>query len=90
MVGAGHHGWGRSDQRRQLLRVDRTGHQVNDDAEAISMNPAGIAKSKGTVVTVGIAALDYIMSFQRNGNYPTVADDALPYEGQRYALMENK
>jgi long-subunit fatty acid transport protein len=61
-----------------------------DDGEAISMNPAGIAKAKGTIVTVGIAAIDYIMSFQRNGNYPTIADDALPYEGQRYPLMQNK
>ncbi|MDB4952843.1 MAG: Long-chain fatty acid transport protein [Myxococcales bacterium] len=60
-----------------------------DDGEALALNPAGIAKSKGTVISIGIAAFDYIMSFQRNGNYDALANDATSYEGQRYPVVEN-
>jgi long-subunit fatty acid transport protein len=60
-----------------------------DDGEALALNPAGIAKSKGTTLSIGISAIDYIMSFQRNGNYDALANDATTYEGQRYPVVEN-
>jgi long-subunit fatty acid transport protein len=60
-----------------------------DDGEAIGLNPAGIAKAKGTTITFGIAAIDYFMSFQRNGTYPSIMEEDQSYEGQRYPLMTN-
>lgn len=59
------------------------------DGEAISLNPAGIAKSKGTVVTIGFTALNYAMSFHRNGTYDQDDEQTDPYEGQRYPVIEN-
>ena len=60
-----------------------------DDGEALSLNPAGIAKAKGTTITFGFAAIDYIMSFQRNGTYDTHDMDAESYEGMRYPTITN-
>src|SRR3954462_14858607 len=60
-----------------------------DDGEALALNPAGIAKSNGTVISLGVAAIDYIMSFQRNGNYDALANDVASYEGQPYPTIEN-
>ncbi len=60
-----------------------------DDGEAISLNPAGIAKSKGTTITLGFAAINYSMSFHRNGNYDTNDMEAEAYEGSRYPIVEN-
>jgi long-subunit fatty acid transport protein len=60
-----------------------------DDGEAIGLNPAGMAKTKGTTITIGFAAIDYIMSFQRNGTYDTHDEDAESYEGQRYPTITN-
>src|SRR5262249_38959950 len=60
-----------------------------DDGEALALNPAGIAKAKGTVITLGISAIDYTMQFQRNGNYDPTMAEALPYAGQPYALAKN-
>ncbi len=61
-----------------------------DDGEAISLNPAGIAKAKGTTITLGFAAINYAMSFHRNGNYDFDDDNTDPYEGERYPLVENQ
>lgn len=60
-----------------------------DDGEALGLNPAGIAKAKGTTITFGFAAIDYIMSFQRNGTYDTHDMDAESYEGMRYPTITN-
>ena len=59
-----------------------------DDGEALSLNPAGMSKSKGTTITIGFTAINYDMSFQRNGNYDDNPDDSNSYEGTRYGLVE--
>jgi long-subunit fatty acid transport protein len=61
-----------------------------DDAEAISLNPAGIAKSSGTVVTFGLAAIDYSLAFTRDGTYPAIAEQATTYAGQPFPTMTNQ
>ena len=69
-----------------------TGVASTEGGEAISLNPAGIAKSKGTTITIGAAIVNYAMSFQRNGTYDTYDDptyDPAPYAGQRYPVVEN-
>ncbi|HEX5063084.1 MAG TPA: outer membrane protein transport protein [Kofleriaceae bacterium] len=69
-----------------------TGVASTEGGEAISLNPAGMAKSKGTTITVGAAIINYAMSFQRNGTYDTYTDpnlDPTPYEGQDYPIVEN-
>ena len=60
-----------------------------DDAEAIALNPAGIAKTTGTKITIGIAAIDYFMSFQRAGTYDHTAN-ATSYEGMPYPKITNE
>lgn len=59
-----------------------------DDAEAIALNPAGIAKTTGTKITIGIAAIDYLMSFQRSGTYDRTPN-ATSYEGMAYPKITN-
>jgi long-subunit fatty acid transport protein len=68
-----------------------TGVASTEGGEAISLNPAGIAKSKGTTITIGAAIINYGMSFQRNGAYDTYDDPMVdtPYEGERYPVIEN-
>src|SRR4051812_25135292 len=58
-----------------------------DDGEAIGINPAGIAKTHGTKITIGAAAINYFMTFQRNGTYDDNPNDATSYEGQRYPIV---
>jgi long-subunit fatty acid transport protein len=60
-----------------------------DDGEAISLNPAGIAKAKGTTITFGIAAIDYFLQFQRAGNYPNIAEESTTYANTPYPVMTN-
>ncbi|HSD90139.1 MAG TPA: outer membrane protein transport protein [Kofleriaceae bacterium] len=62
-----------------------------DDGEALSINPAGIAKAKGLQVTVAATLIQYYMSFARRGTYddPVVAGDMRPYTGQSYGVVEN-
>jgi long-subunit fatty acid transport protein len=66
-----------------------TGVASTEGGEAISINPAGIAKSTGTTITIGAAIINYSMSFHRNGTYDTHDLDAEPFEGQRYPIIEN-
>lgn len=66
-----------------------TGVASTEGGEAISLNPAGLAKSKGTTITIGAAIINYDMSFQRNGTYDAYAMDPLQYEGDRYPTIEN-
>src|SRR5262245_34452003 len=65
------------------------GAASTEGGEALVLNPAGLAKSKGTTITIGAALINYTMSFQRNGTYDTHDLDAEPYEGARYPLIEN-
>jgi len=60
-----------------------------EDGEALTLNPAGMAKSKGTTITIGFTAINYDMSFQRNGTYDTNDMEAETYEGQRYPVVSN-
>ncbi|HEY5926685.1 MAG TPA: outer membrane protein transport protein [Kofleriaceae bacterium] len=67
-----------------------TGVASTEGGEALSLNPAGIAKSNGTVITIGAALISYSMSFHRNGTYDTHDEGAEPYEGMRYPVVENQ
>jgi long-chain fatty acid transport protein len=60
-----------------------------DDGEAIAINPAGLAKSKGTTITISMALINYMMEFQRAGTYADIPDEARPFEGQAYPLVKN-
>jgi long-subunit fatty acid transport protein len=74
-----------------VISTSRAGAAVAsaDDAEAIALNPAGIAKTTGTKVTIGIAAIDYLMSFQRAGTYDPIKEEATSYAGTPYPKMTN-
>lgn len=60
-----------------------------DDGEALSINPAGLAKAKGLHITVAATLIRYYMSFSRRGTYdaPVIAGDTRPYTGQPYATV---
>ncbi len=60
-----------------------------DDGEALSLNPAGIAKAKGHTITISAAMIQYAMEFQRRGAYDAVAGQDYAYAGQPYALEKN-
>jgi long-subunit fatty acid transport protein len=60
-----------------------------DNGEALGLNPAGLAKSEGTALTISAAFINYFMTFQRRGTYDAIPDVDLPYEGQRYPLVED-
>lgn len=60
-----------------------------DDGEALVLNPAGIAKSSGNVITVSAAMIQYAMEFQRRGTYDNVPGESYPYAGQPFALVKN-
>ncbi len=62
-----------------------------DDGEALSINPAGLAKARGTTITVAAALVSYSMQFTRRGAYDDVAAaDRLGFEGQPYQTVENE
>ena len=62
----------------------------SNDGEAMALNPAGLASAaSGTFIQLGISAIDYFMSFRRNGNYDDIPGDARPYEGTRYPTVTN-
>jgi long-subunit fatty acid transport protein len=60
-----------------------------DDGEALSVNPAGLAKTKGTTITLSMAIIKYAMEFSRRGTYDAIDTEALPYEGEAYPTVEN-
>ena len=60
-----------------------------DDGEALSINPAGLAKTKGTTITISAAIIGYAMEFHRAGSYDALAAEDRPFEGQRYASVTN-
>lgn len=74
------------------ISTSRAGASVaaTDDGEALALNPAGLAQAaSGTFIQIGISAIDYFMSFRRNGTYDPIAEEALPYEGTRYPTVTN-
>lgn len=62
-----------------------------DDGEAIVINPAGLASAhSGTVITFGISAIDYFMSFKRAGNYPDLSShESTTYANTPYPTITN-
>ena len=60
-----------------------------DDGEALVINPAGLAKTTGTTITVSAAMLSYALEFQRRGTYDNVPGQSYPYAGQPFALAKN-
>lgn len=60
-----------------------------DDGEALVLNPAGLAKSEGTTITLSAAMIQYAMEFQRRGSYDAVNGESYPYEGQPFAAVKN-
>ena len=73
------------------ISTSRAGAAVasTDDGEALGINPAGLAKTKGTTITISTAIIGYSMSFQRAGSYDAIAAEDRPYEGQRYPKITN-
>jgi long-subunit fatty acid transport protein len=60
-----------------------------DDGEALVLNPAGLAKSEGTTITLSAAMIQYAMQFQRRGTYDAVPGETYPYAGQPFNLVKN-
>ena len=60
-----------------------------DDGEALSLNPAGLAKTHGTTITVSAALIYYSMQFTRTGSYDALSTDDQPYEGTPYATVKD-
>lgn len=63
-----------------------------DDGEALSINPAGIAKTEGVKLTISATLIQYFMSFSRRGSYDPVTNPdgtTRPYNGTPYATVEN-
>ncbi|HEY4238633.1 MAG TPA: hypothetical protein VGM88_02415, partial [Kofleriaceae bacterium] len=61
-----------------------------DDGEALALNPAGLAKAKGTTITISAAMIDYFMQFTRAGTYDQLSEIDTQYEGQPYGTITNK
>src|SRR5690242_11797428 len=61
-----------------------------EDGEALGLNPAGLAKTKGTAITISAAIISYSMEFTRSGSYDPIADEDRPYEGQAYPTVKNE
>lgn len=60
-----------------------------DDGEALSMNPAGLAKTRGTTITLSAAIIGYSMEFDRRGTYDALAAADRPYEGADFGAVKN-
>ena len=73
------------------ISTSRAGAAVasTDDGEALSINPAGLAKTHGTTITVSAALIYYSMQFSRSGTYDALATDDQPYEGTPYETIKN-
>ncbi len=63
----------------------------SDDPSAMSNNPAGFARVRGTVVGIGVNLVDYDESFLRSGSYEASGEaEALNYEGQPYPEISDQ
>jgi long-chain fatty acid transport protein len=73
------------------ISTSRAGASVaaTDDGEALSINPAGLAKSHGTQIQIGVAAIDYFLSFHRAGDYPLISEQTTTYAGTPFPTMKN-
>jgi long-subunit fatty acid transport protein len=74
------------------VSTSRAGAAVasTDDGEALSINPAGLAKTEGVKLTFSATLIQYFMSFSRRGSYDPVTNPGpRPYNGQAYETIEN-
>ena len=73
------------------VSTSRAGAAVasTSDGEALIVNPAGLAKTTGTTITLSAAIIDYAMKFQRSGTYDQIDDADYAYEGQAYPAVED-
>jgi long-subunit fatty acid transport protein len=73
------------------ISTSRAGAAVasTDDGEALSINPAGLAKTSGLKLTISATLIQYYMSFSRRGQYDPLTNVDHPFEGQDYATVEN-
>jgi long-subunit fatty acid transport protein len=63
-----------------------------DDGEALSINPAGLAKTDGVKLTISATLIQYFMEFSRRGTYDNVMNPdgtPRPYNGDAYETVEN-
>lgn len=60
-----------------------------DDPSAVFLNPAGLAKQKGTSIHIGFNWLNLSQSFQREGSYDST-DDNRPFEGQPFPKVSDQ
>jgi long-subunit fatty acid transport protein len=63
--------------------------------DAIAINPAGLAKTRGTVVSISASLVDYNMAFTRAGTYDASADAEaagvdIPWAGEAYPTVYNE
>lgn len=75
------------------VSTSRAGAAVSsaDDGEALSINPAGLAKTERPwTITISAAIIRYYMEFSRRGSYDAVLETPPdPYTGQPYQTVEN-
>jgi long-subunit fatty acid transport protein len=75
------------------ISTSRAGAAVSsaDDGEALSINPAGLAKTEsGWTLTISAAIIRYYMEFSRRGTYDAVLESPPdPYSGNPYPTIEN-
>ena len=60
-----------------------------EDGEALSVNPAGLAKTTGWTITISASFIRYFMEFTRRGTYDDPQDFDPAYAGQPYATVTN-
>jgi long-subunit fatty acid transport protein len=74
-----------------VISSSRAGAAVasTDDGEALAINPAGFAKTKGLSITISASLIQYFMSFSRRGTYDPIDLEDRPYEGAAYETVEN-
>ncbi|HEY4177430.1 MAG TPA: outer membrane protein transport protein [Kofleriaceae bacterium] len=73
------------------VSTSRAGAAVasTSDGEALVINPAGLAKTKGTTITVSAAIISYAAEFTRRGNYDSIDAADESYEGQKFPTVKN-
>src|SRR5689334_6757459 len=73
------------------ISTSRAGAAIasTDDGEALGINPAGLAKTKGTTITLSAALIQYSMQFTRTGTYDPQPDPDQTYAGSPYATVKN-
>src|SRR4051794_23348391 len=64
----------------------------SDDGEALALNPANLAKTKGTTITLSAAVISYAMQFTRSGTYDVQQDPASaePFDGTAFPTVKNE